>query len=160
MRIKLKNGIQLKGSCYSALCFILWKPLKSMKILWYCGPARWEMRSIRTETTVSTLRQCWDSSSEKRIWTIGSFDKFQLVLLRWLLATLTVLVVTEPSKYEGQVPVKPYNCCFSTVFHLYCHIWHVRAIPTYRVYWHCDSWRLTSVLLKLTTNSIMHNWVM
>ncbi len=35
--------------------------------------------------------------------------------------------------YEGQVPTKPYNCCFSSFpgFRLYCYIWHVCAIPTY-----------------------------
>ncbi len=41
-------------------------------------------------------------------------------------------------EYEGQVPTKPYNHCFSRGFRLYCYIWHVRAIPTYRVCRLCD----------------------
>ncbi len=42
--------------------------------------------------------------------------------------------------HEGQVSTKPYNYCFSSFpgFCLYCYIWHVCAIPTYRVYRLCD----------------------
>ncbi len=65
------------------------------------------------------LRQCWDSPSEKeerRRWTIWQFDKFQFGTSAMVASDFDGLRGYRTLEYEGQVPTKPYNCCFSRVF--------------------------------------------
>ncbi len=84
------------------------------------------------------LQQCGDTCvarlkkkrKEERRWTIGSLTNFGLVLPRWLLATVKVFYGTH--EFEGQVPIKPYSCCFSRNFCRLPFVLHIiMACPCY-----------------------------
>ncbi len=70
------------------------------------------MVPIRAETTVST----YGSVEMKKKRTIGSFDKFQFGTSAMVASDFEGLRGYRTLEYEGQVPTKPYNCCFSRVF--------------------------------------------
>ncbi len=103
-------------------CFIFYlvisaKSYEDSVISWTCtlrsaADLRWNYSEY--------LRQCWDSPSGKerrrRRWTIGRFDKFQVGTSVMVASDFDSLRGYRTLEYEGQVPTKPYNCCFSRVF--------------------------------------------
>ncbi len=88
------------------LVFHFVRSAKVTKILWYHGPARQEMLSIRAETTVSTCSSVEIARLEKKKEDeqLAVMTNSSLVLPRLLLATLTVFVVTEHSSMKVRYP--------------------------------------------------------
>ncbi len=80
-----------------------------MKSLRYRGPARQEMLPIRAETTVSTqgcveLARLKRKKKKEEDEQLAVLTNSNLVLPRWLLATLKVFVVREHSSMKVRYP--------------------------------------------------------
>ncbi len=78
------------------------------------------MLPIRAETTVSTYSSVEIARLKKKKKEedkqLGSFDKFQFGTSAMVASDFDGLRGYGTVEYEGQVPTKPYNCCFSRVF--------------------------------------------
>ncbi len=99
------------------------------------------MLLIRAETTVSTYGSVEIARLEKKKKerkkknNLAVLTNSSLVLPRWLLATLKVFVVTELLR-SGTHQALQLDLASFPGFRLYCYIWHVCAILTYRL---CDN---------------------
>ncbi len=75
------------------------------------------MLPIRARTTVSTYGSVEIARlKKKKDEQVGSFDKFQFGTSAMVASDFDGLGGYRTLEYEGQVPTKPYNCCFSRVF--------------------------------------------
>ncbi len=57
---------------------------------------------------------------------------------------------------EGQAPLKAYDCVFGRPLFV-LHIWHVRAIPIYRVYQLCDKYMVMCTELTVLLVIYVHH---
>ncbi len=102
------------------------------------------MLPIRAETTVSTYGSVEIARLKRRRRRTkkmnGSFDKFQFGTSAKVASNFEGLRGYGTLEYEGQVPIKPYSCCFSRVIQASVCIatYGMSAIPTYKVYRLCD----------------------
>ncbi len=75
------------------------------------------MLSIRAETTVSTNGSVEIARlKKKKDEQLGGFDKFQFGTSAMVASDYEGLCGYRTLEYDGQVPTKPYSCCFSRVF--------------------------------------------
>ncbi len=75
------------------------------------------MLKIRAKTTVSTYGSVEIARLKKKEdEQFSTFDKFQFGTSAIVASDFDGLRSYRTLEYEGQVPTKPYNCCFSRVF--------------------------------------------
>ncbi len=61
----------------------------------------------------------------------GSFDEFQFGTSAMVASDFDSLGGYRTLAYEGQVPIKPYNCCFSRFFQAsVCTATHGMSVPS------------------------------
>ncbi len=76
------------------------------------------MLSIRAETIASTYGSAEIArlKRKKKEEQFGSFVEFQFGTSAMVASDFEGLCGYRTLEYEGQVPIKPYSCCFSRVF--------------------------------------------